>query len=29
MKQLKECVDTHTDGNKFLQIFDNSKEIRE
>lgn len=21
------CVDTHTDGNKFLQIFDNSKEI--
>jgi hypothetical protein len=19
------CVDTHTDGNKFLQIFDNSK----
>lgn len=23
------CVDTHTDGNKFLQIFDNSKEIRE
>jgi len=20
------CVDTHTDGNKFLQIFDNSKE---
>lgn len=23
------CVDTHTDGNKFLQIFDNSKEIKE
>lgn len=22
-------VDTHTDGNKFLQIFDNSKEIKE
>lgn len=21
------CVDTHTDGNKFLQVFDNSKEI--
>ena len=21
------CVDTHTDGNKFLQIFDNSKEL--
>ena len=21
------CVDTHTDGNQFLQIFDNSKEI--
>lgn len=21
------CVDTHTDGNKFLQIFDNSKKI--
>jgi hypothetical protein len=20
------CVDTRTDGNKFLQIFDNSKE---
>ena len=20
------CVDTHTDGNQFLQIFDNSKE---
>ncbi len=20
------CVDTHTDGNKFLQIFDNAKE---
>ena len=20
------CVDTHTDGNKFLQVFDNSKE---
>jgi hypothetical protein len=22
------CVDTHTDGNKFLQIFDNSKRIK-
>jgi len=22
------CVDTRTDGNKFLQIFDNNKEIR-
>ena len=22
------CVDTHTDGNKFLQIFDNSKELK-
>lgn len=21
------CVDTHVDGNKFLQIFDNSKKI--
>jgi len=21
------CVDPHTDGNKFLQIFDNSKEL--
>jgi hypothetical protein len=21
------CVDTHTDGNKFLQIFDNSKKL--
>jgi len=21
------CVDTHTDGNKFLQVFDNKKEI--
>ena len=21
-------VDTHTDGNKFLQVFDNSKEIK-
>ena len=21
------CVDTHTDGNKFLQVFDNSKEV--
>jgi len=21
------CVDTHTDGNKFLQIFDNSKKV--
>ena len=20
------CVDTHTDGNKFLQVFDNAKE---
>ncbi len=23
------CVDTETDGNKFLQVFDNSKEIKE
>jgi len=23
------CVDTHTDGNKFLQIFDNEKEIKD
>ena len=23
------CVDTHTDGNKFLQVFDNSKEVKE
>ncbi len=23
------CVDTNTDGNKFLQIFDNKKEIKE
>jgi hypothetical protein len=23
------CVDTHTDGNKFLQVFDNSKEIKD
>ena len=23
------CVDTHTDGNKFLQIFDNKKERKE
>ncbi len=23
------CVDTHTDGNKFLQIFDNAKEVKE
>ena len=23
------CVDTHVDGNKFLQIFDNSKRITE
>jgi len=23
------CVDTHTDGNKFLQIFDNSKKLEE
>jgi len=22
------CVDTHADGNKFLQIFDNSKEVQ-
>jgi hypothetical protein len=22
-------VDTHTDGNKFLQIFDNEKEVKE
>lgn len=22
-------VDTHTDGNKFLQIFDNAKEVKE
>lgn len=22
------CVDTHTDGNKFLQIFDNTKELK-
>lgn len=22
------CVDTHTDGNKFLQIFDNKLEIK-
>jgi len=22
------CVDTYTDGNKFLQIFDNSKELK-
>jgi hypothetical protein len=22
------CVDTHVDGNKFLQIFDNAKEIK-
>jgi hypothetical protein len=21
------CVDTHTDGNKFLQVFDNSKKL--
>ena len=21
------CVDTHTDGNKFLQVFDNNKEV--
>lgn len=21
------CVDTHTDGNKFLQVFDNAKEM--
>ena len=23
------CVDTNTDGNKFLQIFDNAKEIKD
>lgn len=23
------CVDTRTDGNKFLQIFDNSKELKD
>jgi hypothetical protein len=23
------CVDTHTDGNKFLQIFDNEKRVEE
>ena len=23
------CVDTHTDGNKFLRVFDNTKEIKE
>lgn len=23
------CVDTQTDGNKFLRIFDNSKEIKD
>ena len=23
------CADTHTDGNKFLQIFDNVKEIKQ
>ena len=22
------CVDTHHDGNKFLQIFDNKKEVK-
>lgn len=22
------CVDTHTDGNKFLMIFDNAKEVK-
>lgn len=22
------CVDTHADGNKFLQVFDNSKECK-
>lgn len=22
------CVDTHTDGNKFLQVFDNAKEVK-
>jgi len=23
------CVDTHTDGNKFLQVFDNAKERKD
>ena len=23
------CVDTHTDGNKYLQIFDNAKQMKE
>ena len=23
------CIDTHTDGNKFLAVFDNSKEVRD
>lgn len=23
------CVDTHTDGNKFLQIFSNDKEVKD
>lgn len=23
------CVDTHTDGNKFLMVFDNAKEIKD
>ena len=23
------CVDTHVDGNKFLQVFDNAKECKE
>lgn len=22
------CVDTHTDGNKFLRVFDNKKELK-
>lgn len=22
------CVDTHTDGNKFLRVFDNAKEVK-
>jgi hypothetical protein len=23
------CVDTHTDGNRYLQVFDNSKEVKD
>lgn len=23
------CVDTHTDGNHFLQVFDNAKEVKD